>query len=153
MLLHWLILFWEKKLGHQILQILSYEIRKYFFRNRSTWRHFYSQISQTESGNQMLPYQWQKLIVKEIFVKPQRRFEDLKVNKLRRIFLFFLPFNHLRKFAEYIFVIGFYKVERKVKFNFLFSVVLILMISLNKQSIFNLIEKMRNYLQFFFWKL
>ena len=99
----------------------------------------------------MLPYQWQKLIVKEIFVKPQRRFEDLKVNKLRRIFLFFLPFNHLRKFAEYIFVIGFYKVERKVKFNFLFSVVLILMISLNKQSIFNLIEKMRNYLQFFFF--
>ena len=87
--LHWLILFWEKKLGHQILQIQSYEIRKYFFRNRSTWRHFYSQISQIESGNQMLPYQWQKFIVKEIFVKFIFAIEDHKVNKIRRIFYFF----------------------------------------------------------------
>ena len=88
--------------------------------------------------------------MKEIFVKFIFAIEDLK---FAEFFIFFAFQPSQEKFAEYIFVIGFYKVERKVKFNFLFSVVLILMISLNKQSIFNLIEKMRNYLQFFFLKV
>ena len=76
----------------------------------------------------MLPYQWQKLTVKEIFVEFIFAIEDLKVNKLRRTFFAIHPSQE--KFAEYTFVTGFYKVERNVKFNFLFHVVINFDISL-----------------------
>ena len=52
----------------------------------------------------MLPYKLQKIIPKEIFMEFIFATEDLKVNK-------------------YFFVIGFYKVERNIKFNFRFGVV------------------------------
>ena len=70
----------------------------------------------------MLPYQWQKLILKEIFVEFIFAIEDLKVNKLCRTLFAIQPSQE--KFAEYSFVVGFYKVERNVKFNFLFDVVI-----------------------------
>ena len=61
----------------------------------------------------MLPYQWQKLIVKEIFVKPQRRFEDLKVNKLRRIFFFFFAFQPSQEICRIYFCDWFLQSRKK----------------------------------------
>ena len=58
--------------------------------------------------------------MKEFFVEFTFAIEDLKVNKLCRIFFTIQPSQE--KFAEYAFVIGFYKVERNVKFNVLFGV-------------------------------
>ena len=79
--------------------------------------------------------------MEEVIVEFIFAIEDLKVNKIRRIFLV----NQLsqEKFAEYTFVIRFYK------FNFLFGVGMNFNVSL-KKVISNLREKLRKYLQFFF---
>ena len=68
----------------------------------------------------MLPYQWQKLIVKETYLEFMITIENLKVNKLCRI-SFTIQLSY-EKSAEYSFVIGFCKVERNDKFNFLFGI-------------------------------
>ena len=77
----------------------------------------------------MLPYQWQKLIVKELFVEFNFTIESLKNHKIRRIF--FAIQQSWKKIAEHT-VIGFYKVERNVKFNFRFGVVINSHVSLKK---------------------
>ena len=66
--------------------------------------------------------------MKEIFVELNFAIEDLKTNKLSRIF--FAIQQSQEKFAEYTFVIGFYKVERYGKFNFHFGVVIDFNVSL-----------------------
>ena len=69
-------------------------------------------------------YEWQKLTVKEIFEEVIFAIEDLKINKLRRFF--FAIQQSQEKFVEYTFVIGsyYYKVQKNVKFHFVFVVVI-----------------------------
>ena len=65
---------WDKK----IFLEKPFYLKAFLFSNITNW---------IRKSN--VTYQWQKLIVKEIFVKFIFAIEDLKVNKIRRIFYFF----------------------------------------------------------------
>ena len=60
--------------------------------------------------------------MKEVFVEFIFTIEDLKVNKLCTIFFAIQPSQE--RFAEYTFLIGFYKVGRNVKINVLFGIII-----------------------------